>query len=229
MHLLRKEILSAGQQVAYYSQTWKVIIRGSVCEWEEKNWKRGEQDEGKRSGKHFFLLLHLWRAVIKVWWLCNTGVGYFPGNAFAHCTALCLLRRNSEGICFLLFHEPHAFTLTEVDTHQLAMSITTAGWENSWLYLDPSDPTLSLAEKLCLHTASEMQPAGRSARLAWRSWMPSGSNMNDLLKVPLLHILTLAALSLAETLLKGLIGGAFSLLFFCRLLKKVLQRGRCLW
>ncbi|XP_071280576.1 muscle, skeletal receptor tyrosine-protein kinase isoform X3 [Agelaius tricolor] len=33
--------------------------------------------------------------------------------------------------------------------------------------------------------------------------MPSGSNMNDLLKVPLVHVLTLAALSLAETLLKA--------------------------
>lgn len=36
--------------------------------------------------------------------------------------------------------------------------------------------------------------------------MPSGSNMNDLLKVPLVHVLTLAALSLAETPLKGLLG-----------------------
>ncbi|XP_058680074.1 muscle, skeletal receptor tyrosine-protein kinase isoform X2 [Ammospiza caudacuta] len=33
--------------------------------------------------------------------------------------------------------------------------------------------------------------------------MPSGSNMNDLLKVLLVHVLTLAALSLAETLLKA--------------------------
>ncbi|GAB0205899.1 muscle, skeletal receptor tyrosine-protein kinase [Grus japonensis] len=33
--------------------------------------------------------------------------------------------------------------------------------------------------------------------------MPSGSNMNDLLKVPLVHVLTLAVLSLAETLPKA--------------------------
>ncbi|KAK2521485.1 Musk [Columba livia] len=33
--------------------------------------------------------------------------------------------------------------------------------------------------------------------------MPSGSNMNDLLKVPLVHVLTLAALSVAETLPKA--------------------------
>lgn len=56
--------------------------------------------------------------------------------------------------------------------------------------------------------------------------------MNDLLKVPLVlkvHVLTLAALSLADMLPKGLLGGAFVLLCFCHLLKEVLQRGRCLW
>lgn len=56
---------------------------------------------------------------------------YGPGNVLAHCTPHCLLRRNSEGICFLLFHEPHISTLPEVDTHQLATSITAAGTENS--------------------------------------------------------------------------------------------------
>lgn len=53
--------------------------------------------------------------------------------------------------------------------------------------------------------------------------------MNDLLKVPLVHVLTLAALSLAETLLKGLLGGAFALLCFCLLMEEVFQRGRHLW
>jgi len=59
--------------------------------------------------------------------------------------------------------------------------------------------------------------------------MPSGSNMDDLTKVPLVHILTLAALSLAETLPKGLLGGTSALLCFCHLPNEVLQRGRRLW
>lgn len=155
MHLLRKEMLSAGQQVAYCSQSSKFIIRQRECMWEreEKKQKRGGLGWMKIQWQAFFPLLHLHSAEINAWWLRSTGVGYCPGNAFAHCTPLCLLRRNSEGICFLLFHEPHAFTLTEVDTHQLAMSITPAGWENSWLYLDPTDPAPSLADKLCLRTA----------------------------------------------------------------------------
>lgn len=124
-----------------------------MCETERrKKWKRGGLSWRKIQWQPFFPLLHLHGAEIKAWWLCSAGVRYCPGNGFAHCTPLCLLRRNSEGICFLLFHEPHTFTLTEVDMHQLATSITAIGWENSWLYLDPADPAPSLAEKLCSHS-----------------------------------------------------------------------------
>lgn len=66
---------------------------------------------------------------------------------------------------------------------------------------------------------------GSSTRLAWQHRTLSGPRMKDLLVVPLGHVLTLAALSLAETLQKGLLGLHPALL----LLREVLQRGRHLW
>lgn len=200
-----------------------------VQEREKKKWKRGGLSWRKIQWQAFFPLLHLNSAEINAWGLRSAGVGYCPGNAFAHCTPLCLLRRNSEGICFLLFHEPHAFTLTEVDTHQLATSITAAGWENSWLYLDPADPAWSLTEKLCsctvvrnaagqeLRTPRLKEPDAFWIKHEWFAEGAPGARPHP------------GSPQLGWDSPERFAWRAFSLLCFCHLLKEVLQRGRRLW